>query len=437
MIDPAAYFDPLLASKGVLLAVSGGKDSTALMVLAARWRDRLDRPVAMHVATIDHGLRPEAVAETDLVARNAETLGLNCIILKAGLEGGHDRSGGNVQARARQARYECLVAAARDTGCDTIVTAHHRDDQAETFLIRLARGSGAYGLGAMRHCVRLDELNLVRPFLDVDKTLLHRIADESGLACVDDPSNRDLAFNRIRWRTMLPQLAEAGATSGRIAETAKRMQRAADALDHYAGEVLRSHVSVDAFGSATVRALMFKDVPEEIQLRAFARLLQIVRGSDYTPRLDRLEQLLRAVRVEIAGSGSLRRTLNGCVIDLKSGQFCVYREWGRAGPGQVAAISGDLVWDGRFVLNLPPDLPDGIVAAPLGNGFRDLTSEADPKVLRTVPGLFAGNSLFALPRIGHRDKSAEPGRFTCRSLAAGRLLNPGTNHADTLRARLC
>ena len=119
---------------------SGGPDSTALMVLAARWAAR---PPTL-VVSVDHRLRPEAKQETELVARNAERLGLAWRILQAA-----ERAGGNLQDWARRERYRLLAEAARQAGCDAIVTAHHRDDQAETFLLRLARGSGAYGLAAM------------------------------------------------------------------------------------------------------------------------------------------------------------------------------------------------------------------------------------------------------------------------------------------------
>jgi tRNA(Ile)-lysidine synthase len=304
-------------------------------------------------------------------------------------------------------------------------------------MIRLARGSGVYGLGAIRQSAWLDEIALARPLLDVERALLHRVADDSGLACVDDPSNRDSAFDRIRWRALLPQIADAGATGGRIAETAKRMQRAADALDHYASRLLQTYVRVDEFGSATADTLLFQDAPEEVRLRAFARLLQAVGGSDYTPRLDRLEHLLAAIRAEIANSGDLRRTLNGCVIDLKSGQLRVYREWGRAGPGQLPVTMGPMVWDGRFLLALPSGLPDGIVAGPLGDDFRDYPGSADAAVLRTVPGLFAGKTLFAAPQIEAAESHAGSNPFKCRSLVENRLLNPRNSLADAVRQGLC
>jgi tRNA(Ile)-lysidine synthase len=207
MTDPAVdtdiLFRPLLGRRGILLAVSGGPDSTALMILTARWRRGEGRDVPVCVATVDHGLRSEAASETELVCANAAELGLQSISLKAQLRSapsgeGTVGEGGNVQARAREARYRCLVEAARAREFDTIATAHHQEDQAETFLIRLARGSGVYGLGGMVPETALDGLTLARPLLGVDRAFLHAVAAESGLACVADPSNEDPTYARVR-----------------------------------------------------------------------------------------------------------------------------------------------------------------------------------------------------------------------------------------------
>jgi tRNA(Ile)-lysidine synthase len=439
--DPEILFRPLLGSRGVLLAVSGGKDSTALMVMAAHWSKGEGAAVPVFVATVDHGLRPEAADETALVCANARRLGLDCMALQAHM--GADAAaaeddpprdgGGNLQALAREARYRCLADAAREKGCDTIVTAHHRDDQAETFLIRLARGSGVYGLGAMSGRADLNGLALFRPLLDTGRSVLHRITAESGLASVEDPSNLDMAFARIRWRSMMPELEAAGLTAERLAQTAGRLRRAADALDHYAGALLETHVAIDEFGAASGDAGFLADAPDETALRALARLLQAVGGTDYTPRLDRTEQLLAAIRAESGGPDGLRRTLNDCVVDLKSGQLRIYREWGRAGPAQCEARPGArMIWDGRFAINLPADLPDGLAVAPLGAHDGLDGCRGDQSLLRTIPGLFARETLYALPEIGGwtGGRAGMP-LFACECLVDDRLLNPRSNRAIT------
>ena len=426
--DPDLLFRRLLACKGVMLAVSGGPDSTALMVLAARWRDGEGRDVPVCVATVDHGLRPEAADEAALVCANAAELGFEAVSLTADLS----RSGsdaGNLQARAREARYRCLVEVARAKGFDTIATAHHKEDQAETFLIRLARGSGVYGLGAMTVESRLDGLVLWRPLLGVERATLHRIAAESGLSCVDDPSNEDPAFTRVRWRALLPELAANGLTVERIGDTARRMRRAADALDQYAGALLKENVSVNALGAVRGDAGFLLTAPDETALRALARLLQAVAGTVYTPRLDRIEGLLTSIRDNVGKDGGFRRTLNDCLVDLRNGRLTVVREWGRNGPPRCKAVSDtQITWDGRFELELPQDLADDLEIGALGRFDQVDPDDGDPAEIRTIPVILDGDAVVALPEMLSRaaTRVGLPA-FSCHSIVADRLFNPGSN----------
>lgn len=429
---PNQVFRSLPGKKGLLFAVSGGKDSTALMVLAARWKREYAPPCAMKVATVNHGLRPEAEAETHLVAANAKLLGLDCMILRTwlGNDGGAPDTAGNIQAHARQARYRCLADAAAECGFDTIVTAHHREDQAETFLLRLARGSGVYGLGAMRefslsYGFGNGDIGLARPLLKCSRSDLHRLTEQSGLAWVDDPSNEDMAFARVRIRSIAPALAEVGLTTDRIGETADRMQRAGEALDYYASAHLNSTVKVDDFGSATTDVAAFFNAPAETVLRSMARVLQAVGGSDYTPRMDRLERLFSAMRDAAERSGAMRRTLNGCVADLKNGQLRLYREWGRSGLEQCQVEAGGRrVWDRRFLVTVPDNMPQKAVVAPLAAQSRLFRGIAKSVVLQTIPALYSGEELVAVPAFLNKENAAQHTVFGCRNLTAERLFNP-------------
>ncbi len=213
-LQPAQLFRQLAGRRGLILAVSGGADSTALMVLVARWAKR---PPAL-VVSVDHGLRPEAAAEARIVAENAARLDLPWRIMKAPKR----PPGGNLQDWARRARYSLLAEAAHEAGFDTIVTAHHEDDQAETFLLRLARGSGVYGLAAMPEEGSFDGVALARPLLSVPREALRKIAAASGLSVVDDPSNLDLRFDRVRVRAAMPGLAAIGLTPKRLEQLTER-----------------------------------------------------------------------------------------------------------------------------------------------------------------------------------------------------------------------
>jgi tRNA(Ile)-lysidine synthase len=358
------------------------------MLLVVRWSGR---PPAL-VVTVDHGLRPEAAAEARLVADNAGKLGLPWRIMRAPARGQR----GNLQDWARRARYRCLAEAAQEAGSDTIVTAHHRDDQAETFLLRLARGSGVYGLAAMAEEGTVEGLRLVRPLLGISRGRLAEIAAASGLATVADPSNEDLRFERVRLRRLMPALAEHGFTPERLAETAGRLGRAAAALDHYVERLIRERFQADPFGVISGPATAFAEVPEEVGLRALALILKSAGGADYTPRLDRLEALREAILAK--RDGSLKRTLHGVVVTVRAGMLAARREWGRAGLPAIAAPAGStLVWDRRFRVRVP-ELPGSLSIGPLGGAARRLRSAAaDHATIRALPGLYAGAELLAAP----------------------------------------
>lgn len=206
------------------LAVSGGGDSTALMLLAADWAPGAG--AELHVATIDHGLRPEAAREAEQVAALCREVGIPCQVLRWQ---GWDRRG-NLQDAARRARKALLSGWAAERGIATILTGHTRDDQAETVLLRLARGSGVDGLAGIAPVTVENGLRWVRPLLGVGREELRDWLRARGAGWIDDPSNDDPRFDRVRARQMRDQLATLGLTAGRLADTAERMRAAAEVL---------------------------------------------------------------------------------------------------------------------------------------------------------------------------------------------------------------
>jgi tRNA(Ile)-lysidine synthase len=417
-LDPERLFKPLAGARGLILAVSGGPDSTALMVLASRWRAR--PPIL--VVTVDHGLRPEAKAETELVARNAERLGL----LARSMRAPKRDAPGNLQDWARRARYGCLAKAAREADCDTIVTAHHLDDQAETFLLRLARGSGVYGLAAMPEERTIEGLRLVRPLLGIPRERLAEIAAGSGLEIVADPSNADARFDRVRIRMLMPLLAQHGLSAFRLAGTAARLGRAAAALDHYARTLIAENFTADHFGVVRGGAAALERSPQEVALRALALVLQAAGGTEHTPRLDQLEPLLAAI-LNAPVDGRFQRTLGGVALGLCRGEVTARREWGRKGPESIPASTGSvLVWDSRFRIRVPQGA--GLSIGPLGHAGRRLRAAgADQASVRTLPGVFAGDALTAVPeRVAVADDGPPLASFAAECIVGSRLGMPAS-----------
>lgn len=309
----------------LLLAVSGGPDSTALMWLAVRWRKSLKAPPKLIAVTVDHGLRKESKREAAGVARLARRLGLAHRTLR--WRGVKPRTG--LQQAARMARYRLLAQAARAAGCVHVVTAHTLDDQAETVLIRMSRGSGLSGLGAMSRFAALPgdaQLRLVRPLLGIPKARLVATLRAAKIPFAEDPSNRDPRFARVRLRSVLPDLAREGLDARRLALLARRLKRADLAIEA-AVDVAEKRLAVGASGTASshFEADGFARLPAEIALRLLGRA--VAKAGDEGPiELSKLESMKAALdSAQNYGDGRFRRSLAGALVTLWRGQITVER----------------------------------------------------------------------------------------------------------------
>lgn len=315
-----AIFAPWKAAPAVVLAVSGGPDSVALLWLAARWRRGLKRGPRLIAVTVDHGLRKEAAAEARDVKRLARTLGIEHRTLR--WTGAKSKTG--VPAAAREARYRLLAKAARASGATHVATAHTQDDQAETLLMRLLRGSGVAGLSAMAGESEREGVRLSRPLLDVSKAELTATLEAAGIAFADDPTNRDPAFTRPRLRALMPVLAKEGADAKTLARLALRLARANAAVEVLADGAERYLELIDrgaSVGSYNARA--FAALPEEIRLRLLRRAIDR-HGHEGPAELGKTEVLLAALDRAVAeGQPRLKRTLAGAAISLFKGRILV------------------------------------------------------------------------------------------------------------------
>ena len=298
------------------VAVSGGGDSIALMHLLAQWAKKTRRP-APRVVTVDHGLRAGSAADARKVMRWAREAGLIAKTLR--WAGPHPSS--DIEAAARAARYCLMGEWARANGIAALYVAHTRDDQAETFLLRLMRGSGLDGLAAMRAIApypepAFRELGVVRPLLALEREAVRGHLAARKLSWLEDPMNDEDRFARVRLRKLIPKLEQAGLSRQRIAAAASHLSRAREALDAVTAAVLErvarprgEGVHVDAKGLAAA--------PREVGLRALAQLLMAVSGQTYRPRFERLERLFDKLRDGRLGGGA---TLHGCRVFIVPGE---------------------------------------------------------------------------------------------------------------------
>jgi tRNA(Ile)-lysidine synthase len=339
-------FAGLKAAPALVLAVSGGPDSVALMWLAARWQRSLARGPQLTVVTVDHGLRPEAAREAREVKRLATTLGLTHRTLR--WRGTKPKTG--LPAAAREARYRLLAEAARKAGASHVLTAHTRDDQAETLLMRMLRGSGLAGLSAMARLTERDGIVLARPLLDVPKAQLIATLKRAKISFADDPTNRDTAFTRPRLRALLPQLAAEGGDSRSLARLAARLSRAnaavevlVDGAERFLQLVPRGdapQAGGRSFEAQTVfDAEAFALLPEEVRLRLLLRAVNAL-GHEGPAELGKVETLLAALdqamalspRAPANGRAILKQTLAGALISLAGGRIHIRPAPARRSP---------------------------------------------------------------------------------------------------------
>ena len=313
-------FAPWKAVPAIVLAVSGGPDSVALLWLAARWRRGLKRGPRLIAVTVDHGLRKEAAREARDVKQLARTLGIEHRTLR--WQGTKPKTG--VPAAAREARYQLLAKAARASGATHVATAHTRDDQAETLLMRLLRGSGVAGLAAMAAETEREGVRLARPLLGISKAELIATLQAAGIGFADDPSNRDTTFTRPRLRALMPALAEEGADARTLARLASRLARANAAIEVLADGAERYLALTDTSAShGGYDAHAFAALPEEIRLRLLKRAIDR-HGHEGPAELGKVEILLAAVDRAVAeGQARLKQSLAGAAISLAKGRILV------------------------------------------------------------------------------------------------------------------
>jgi tRNA(Ile)-lysidine synthase len=323
-----ALFFGLENLRGLILAVSGGPDSTALLVLAARWAKRLKRAPRLVAVTIDHGLRAQAAREAAAVKRLARRLGVTHRKLR--WRGKKPKTG--LQEAARMARYRLLAEAAARAGYAHILTAHTLDDQAETVLLRLARGSGLVGLAGMAHASPLPNdlsmrgegtIFLVRPLLRIPKARLVATLKAARVSYSEDPSNRDPRFTRARLRTLMPALAQEGLDARRLARLAARMRRAESTIEFAVGAACAALAPGRwrERGPIVFETARFASLPAEVALRLLGRAI-VHTGDEGPVELAKLETLYDSLR---QAHSWLRRTLAGALITLGSDVLTVER----------------------------------------------------------------------------------------------------------------
>ncbi len=394
---------------------------------------QISNALKVQTVTVDHGLRAGSVAEAQFVQRASLTLGFAHTTLR--WDGDKPQTG--IQAAARKARYELISAflckqigqsrenqpdnklSAQDGARDgsvagrcayslpTLLTAHHQDDLAETVLMRLARGSGLDGLAGMSRKSTLCGMTILRPLLELPKTRLVATLNKRSISYVEDPSNENTAFERVRLRRAASALSEAGLGNEALAVSARRLARAKCALDELTSDLMqRCAVRAREFGYGELVFYEFNAAPEELRLRLLNRLIGFYGGADMPVRLSKLEDLCLALgTADFSGA-----TLNKCRIVHRGKKLMLFRETGRAATtARTLEPGASFLWDHRFLVSLSPQSDQAFEILPLGeNGWRDLklnyeaVAQCDVPfdAASSVPAFWARGKLVAVPVFG-------------------------------------
>jgi len=389
-------FAPFERAPRLAIAVSGGADSLALALLADDWARAAGGTIT--ALTVDHRLRPDAAAEA---AQVAVWLGARGIAHRTLVRHGPTPSG-DVQAAARAARYRLLESWCEAQGVLHLLTAHHREDQAETVLLRLARGSGVDGLAGMAAEVEHRACRVLRPLLATPRARLAATLIARGQDWIEDPSNLDPAYARVRLRRAAALLEAEGLSAERLAGTARLLARARVALESAVTARLAEAVWLHPAGFAWLAADRLVAAPDEVALRALAAVIATVSGAPYPPRLEALERLHRDLPHGL-GAG---RTLGGCRVLPRRGRILVCREAAAVAAPVDAPPDAAVTWDGRFVLRLPAGAPHGLTLGALGVLPEAAQLHADmPAAVRpALPALRDAAGIVAVPHLDYRRK---------------------------------
>lgn len=356
-----ACFEPFEERPHLAVAFSGGADSTALLILARDWAK--SRGGHVSALTVDHRLRPESAAESRQAGRRAAMLGAAHHILV--WRGAKPETG--IQAAAREARYTLLEEWCRTNGVLHLLLAHHRDDQIETVVMRHARGSGPDGLAGMAAVIERRHVRVLRPLLTVPKGRLIARLQKEKIAWIEDPSNRDPAFGRVRVRAALAD--ERAMSAGRARAVTTRDAGARAGRDERTAVLLARCAAVDAAGFVRLDRRAWRRGGAEDARRALQRILLTTGGGMYPPRRERLERLFRALFASGRFAGA---TLAGCrIAPLAAGavsaeEILICRELAAASAPVAPGPNGRMEWDGRYRVGTLPRSMFGLRLGALG-----------------------------------------------------------------------
>ena len=355
------------------VAVSGGGDSIALMNLAHKWAET--KNTCLEIVTVDHNLRDSSEFEADFVKNSALELNLTHDILKW-----TQNPSGNLQNSARNARYEFILEWAKNKNLKVVLMGHNLDDQEETIMLRMIRGSGIDGLAGIPEKSNLRGIMFFRPLLTTSREELRRFLKWRNISWIEDPSNKDERFDRVKIRHLLKEVRSLGLSTRRLSRMAGHMSRARTALNELALRHAKLCVDQKSWGDLEIFLPKFVLASREVQLRILAKALCWISGKSYRPRFSSLERLLDFLLSSEVKTG---KSLMGVTIKPLENKIILRREKAFL-PKTFSVKSNKLIWDNRWSLEIDMTHLEGYKLGPLGaKGLREVVTKSGKS--RNVP----------------------------------------------------
>ncbi|MBT5110389.1 MAG: tRNA lysidine(34) synthetase TilS [Rhodospirillaceae bacterium] len=394
-----ARLGPFEERPDVAIACSGGPDSMALVGLADSWAK--SKGGSATALIVDHGLRPESDVEARTVFERLSAINIQAVVL----ERRGPRICSDIQARARDARYELLTQWCAERGVLHLLLGHHREDQAETLLLRRERGSGVYGLAGMPEIRETGAMRILRPLLSLPKARLRATVNALGVDVVEDPSNDNLRFSRVRIRQGLKDKNHDPSVA-RLSNEATRKGVSRATFESAVAKALARTCVVFTEGYCLLNWRGLITAPLDVRCRVLACVVTCVGGQPYAPRYKRLRNLQDVLAAENLGGG---RTLSGCRILPRKSKLLVCRE--PAAISDVAEAQGSVHWDGRFRLRMLGESGGAVIGklgdvrlASLGLDVkREPVASIPPAVRPSLPAIWRDDTLLLAPHIGYKN----------------------------------
>lgn len=385
----------------IAVAVSGGGDSIALALLVQDWVKK--HGGEMIALTVDHALRTESAAEAQKVGEILTARGIAHEVLTHVWDG--DKPETHIQERARDARYKLLTEACRKRGFTFLAVAHNLEDQTETFWMRLAHGSGLDGLAGMAASRDADGVKIIRPVLGFSRAELRATCEANKVSWLEDPSNKNEKYLRVRLREFEEMLGKEGLTPARLAQTMQKLEDAREALQVMVTTAFSTCAQVHPEGYATLNTSNWQKSPKEVQRRVLTQLLTAISPQDYPLGFEAVE----TTRLELQETGFAGKTLAGCEIFPAQGGYYVFVREAAIVEGPTEAANGT-VWDKRFAIS---GIGEGVTIGALGSAKIDESKTPAKKALpfkirRVLPAFFLNDNLCAVPHLGYYTPDCPP-----------------------------